>query len=166
MKQLRDVYDYISENLVGVDVMHLNGDIYLGGGFDQVDPVVLRKNKIMYTLTRQVKKEESCGQKDWCREWKYIGSHDTFLFHLTEPIPEDALHFIDYALGSWGMENVLMWMFKTKLGYCLLNPCTILETFHLHCSNIRNKRIRVTTKTTFGVANFTKDLVCDAVHKS
>ena len=35
----RDIYKYISENLVGVDVMFLNGDIYLGGGFDQVDPV-------------------------------------------------------------------------------------------------------------------------------
>ena len=41
------LYDYISENLIGVDVMHLNGDIYLGGGFDRVDPVVMRKNKFV-----------------------------------------------------------------------------------------------------------------------
>ena len=166
-KQLRDVYEYISESLIGVDVIHLNGDIYLGGGFDRVDPVVMRKNKIMYALTRQVKREESCGQKygqkDWCHEWKY-SSHDTFLFHLTEPIPEAALQYLNFTPGCLGMENVLMWMFKTKLGYCLLNPCTILETFHLHCSNLRNKRIKVSTKSTFGVAHVTKDLVCDPAH--
>ena len=162
VKMTRYIYDYISENLVGVDVMVLNGDIYLGGGFEHVDPIVMRKNKIMYTLTRQVKKEENCGERDKCRERGYIGSHDTFLFHLTEPIPESALQHLDFEFASWGVENVLMWVFKTQLGYCLLNPCSILKTFHLHCSQLRNlsKRIRVNNATTTGEAPFTQELVC------
>ena len=157
----RDIYDYISENLVGVDVMHLNGDIYLGGGFDRVDPVVMRKNKIMYTLSRQLKSEESCGGIDYCHEKRYRGSHDTFLFHLTEPIPETVLQHLNFMPGSWGMEQIIMWLFNTKLGYCLLNPCTILETFHFHCTNLRNadrKRVNNASNTWF--APFTKELVC------
>ena len=161
VKMTRDIYDYISENLVGVDVMFLNGDIYLGDGFDRVDPIVMRKNKIMYTLTRQVKKEESCGERDKCLERKYIGSHDTFLFHLTEPIPESALQHLNLEFASRGVENVVMWVFKTKLGYCLLNPCTILKTFHLHCSKLRNtNRIRVNNASNTDLAPFTKELVC------
>ena len=159
----RDIYDYISENLVGVDVMFLNGDIYLGGGFHCVDPIVMRKNKIMYTLTRQVKKEEACGERDKCRDSGYGGSHDTFLFHLTEPIPESALQHLNFEFPSWGVENVVMWVFKTKLGYCLLNPCTILETFHLHCTNLRGTgRVRVNNASNTGRAPFTKELVCNS----
>ena len=159
----RDIYDYISENLVGVDVMFLNGDIYLGGGFHCVDPIVMRKNKIMYTLTRQVKKEEACGERDKCRDSGYGGSHDTFLFHLTEPIPESALQHLNFEFPSWGVENVVMWVFKTKLGYCLLNPCTILETFHLHCSKLRKpNRIRVNNASNTGRAPSTKELVCNS----
>ena len=162
LKMTRYIYDYISENLVGVDVMFLNGDIYLGGGFEHVDPIVMRKNKIMYTLTRQVKKEESCGEWDKCRQRRYIKSHDTFLFHLTEPIPESALQHLNFEFASWGVENVAMWVFKTKLGYCLLNPCLILKTFHLHCSQLRNlsKRTRVNNATNTGETPFTKELVC------
>ena len=157
----RDIYDYISEKLIGVDVMHLNGDIYLGRGFDQVDPVVMRKNKIMYTLTRQVKGEENCSGEDYCHEKRYRGSHDTFLFHLTEPIPEADLQHLNFIPGSWGMENVIMWLFSTKLGYCLLNPCTILETFHFHCTNLRNSgRKRVNNLWNTRYSRFTKDLVC------
>ena len=161
LKHTRSIYEYISENLVGVDVMFLNGDIYLGGGFDRVDPIVFRKNKIMYTLTRQVKEEEKCGEVDKCREMKYEGSHDTFLFHLTEPIPDSALQHLNFKFAYWGVENVVMWMFQHKLGYCLLNPCTILETFHLHCTNLRNpNRKRVNNDNNTGLAPFTDSLVC------
>ena len=162
LKMTRDIYDYISENLVGVDVMFLNGDIYLGGGFDRVDPIVMRRNKIMYALTRRVKKEESCGEVDKCVGLSYYkGSHDTFLFHLTEPIPESALKHLNFKFASWGVENVVMWVFQTKLGYCLLNPCTILKTFHLHCTNLRGTdRIRVNNINNTGRAFITKELVC------
>ena len=115
----------------------------------------------MYTLTRQVKGEEKCGEVDKCREMEYEGSHDTFLFHLTEPIPDSALQHLNFKYPYWGVENVVMWMFQHKLGYCLLNPCTILETFHLHCTNLRNpNRKRVNKKKNTGLAPFTDSLVC------
>ena len=142
--------------------MFLNADIYLGRGFEKVNPSVMRENKIMYSLTRHVKKKENCGERYKCIGMKYVGSHDTFLFHLTEPIPESALKILDYNLSSRGMENVLMWMFQTRLNYCVLNPCTIMFTYHLHCTNLRtdHSKVRVNNATTFGKAPFTKKLVC------
>ena len=162
IEKMQDAFEYISHNLVGTDVMFLNADIYLGSGFENVDPVVMHNNKIMYSLTRHVKKEEDCGERYKCIGMKYVGSHDTFLFHLTEPIPESALKILDYNLSSRGMENVLMWMFRTRLKFCILNPCATLITYHLHCTNLRtlHSKKRVTNATTFGWAPFTDDLVC------
>ena len=144
---MRDPFEYISLHLVGKDAMYANADIYLGDGFDLVDPEVMSNQNIMYSLTRQVSyNKDNCTNKksDFCRERVYEGSHDTFLFRLRKPLTEDFLENLEYDLGSPGMENVLMWAFETKLNYCILNPCRILETFHLHCSELRSpKKIRV-----------------------
>ena len=64
---------------------------------------MIRENKTMYALTRQVKKEETCGEKDKCVEIDYIGSHDAFLFHLTEPISESALKDLEFKIPSAGI---------------------------------------------------------------
>ena len=162
IRMTRDVFDYISQKLVGVDVMFLNSDIYLGSGFDCVDPAVMRENKIMYALTRRAQREVMCWESDFCVEMKYIGSHDVFLFHLTEPIPQSALEHLHFLHPSLGMENIIIWIFKTKLKYCVLNPCSILEVFHLHCSGLRNyhHRNRVSNGSNTGMSEFTKTLVC------
>ena len=161
---MRDIFDYISLNLVGKDVMFLNADIYLGSGFDRVDPVAMRRQKIMYTLTRHVAEEESCGNRahGYC-QGRYSGSHDSFLFHLHEPIPESALKQLNYKLASLGMENVLIWVFQRKLNYCTLNPCTILVVFHLHCSEVRNHQNnpRANHGGNTGMSPFTEKLVCN-----
>ena len=164
IEMVQDVFEYISQNLVGRDVMFVNADIWLGSGFDRIDPHVLRTQRIMYALTRQVTEEERCGVINMCTEDKYMGSHDTFLFHVTEALPESALKLLNYRISSAGMENVLMWVFKKKLNYCILNPCSILETFHFHCSHIRNRMQghwpRVNNKNNTVTSPFTKKLVC------
>ncbi len=167
----RDVLEFISEHLVDKDVIFANADLYLGGGFDRVDPQVMAQRKIMYTPSRRIAERDRCNHtaKDWtlsdvdmCFGHEYIGSHDVFLFRLEEPLPEEVLKQLEYDLVSPGMENVLMWLFKTKLKYCLLNPCSILETFHLHCSNLRNKwdKPRVNIGGKHSGARMTKDMVC------
>ena len=157
---MRDVFDYISENLVGKDVMFLNADIYLGGGFDSIDPLVMRQQKIMYALTRRVTEEERCGVRDMCIESKYVGSHDAFLFHLAKAVPENALEFLNYTIPSSGMENVLIWVFQ-MLGYHTLNPCSLVEVFHLHCTGLRNyhHRPKVNSFYNTGLSPFTEKLV-------
>ena len=163
---LRDPLEYISLHLIGKDVMYANADIYLGDGFDLVDPEVMSHQNIMYSLTRQISKKERCRHKtlyntDLCREHKYGGSHDTFLFRLKRPLTEDFLRNFEFTPGSLGMENVLMWAFETKLKYCILNPCRILETFHLHCSELRSPRKWVSSGKKNGRSPFTKKLTCN-----
>ena len=162
VEMVRDVFEYISLNLVGRDVMFVNADIWLGSGFDRIDPQVMRKQRIMYTLTRQITEEERCGSDNMCTEYKYIGSHDSFLYHVTEALPESALKHLNFRISSWGMENVLIWLFQTKLKYCTLNPCHVLKTFHFHCSPVRNHAPwpRVNNGSNTGMSWFTKSLVC------
>ena len=160
----RHPFEYISLHLIGKDAMFANGDIYLGDGFNLVDPEVMSHQDIMYALTRQIAYNERCTPKsvyntDLCREYNYIGSHDTFLFHLKEPLTEDFLENLEFTPGFSGMENVIIWLFKTKLNYCVLNPCRILETFHLHCSGLRTPRKRVDANRS-GHSPFTNNLTC------
>ena len=94
------------------------------------------------------------------------GSHDSFLLHLTEPLPAEALGEMEFMLSDLGSENVVLWIFQTMLKFCSLNPCRILETFHLHCSHLRGnyKRPRVNVKDGDkwhnGMAPFTEKLLC------
>ena len=164
----RDPFEYFSQNLVGKDVMFANADIYLGGGFDRVDALLMSRQKIMYPLTRRVAQEERCNGNgdgvhmvDLCLDSPYIGSHDVLLFRLIEPLPEQFFMEMEFGLVSPGMENIVIWLFQNMLKYCTLNPCTILETFHFHCSNLRSdKGHRVNTAGKSGLSGFTKNLVC------
>ena len=143
----RDPWDYISQNLVGKDVMFANADIYLGKGYDKIDPVIMNQQKIMYSLSRHVAPEHYvlCKKKssryyfqDLC-SW-YKGSHDVFLFRLHEPLPEEFYQKLPFNLVSYGMENRVISLFQNVLKYCVLNPCSILEIFHYHCSSLRNNK--------------------------
>ena len=176
---MRDLWEYISQNLVGKDAMFANADIYLGDGFELVDPLLMAEQKIVYVLTRQVAESERCpgvstkkngkGREKYvnlCLDQRYIGSHDSFLLHLTEPLPGEALGEMEFLLPSLGMENVLLWIFQTMLKFCTLNPCRTLEIFHFHCSYLHNgyERPRVDRKNgviwRHAVAPFTEKLLC------
>ncbi len=123
-----------------------SADVYLGAGFDRVDPVVMDQQKIMYSVSRHLA-PEPCGRKrinkwnrpylfkDMCQEYK--GSHDVFLFRLHQPLPEEFLQKLKFDAVRYGAEARMIWLFKNVLKYCVLNPCTILETFHHHCSGLR-----------------------------
>ena len=101
--------------------------------------------------------------EDYCGgDLKYIGSHDAFLFHLKEPLPEEALKELEYKIWDYGAENVLMGVFHKLLHYCILNPCKILEVYHLHCSAVRRSDgVRINTNSKFDMlAPFTTKLTC------
>jgi len=143
--------------------MYANGDIYLGNGFEKVDAEVLSKRNILYAVTRQGKQEETCKMPDYCGgDYQYMGSHDVFLFHLKEALPEQALKMLEYMIWDLGTENVLIGVFQKLLHYCTLNPCKILETYHLHCSGAHHgNRTRVNVNPKFnGLSPFTANLTC------
>lgn len=60
---MRGVFQYISDKLVGKDVMYTNEDIR---GFEKVDANVLSSINIFHTLSRYGKQEEECKMHDYC----------------------------------------------------------------------------------------------------
>ena len=140
----RDPFEYISRNLVGRDVAFMNADIYLGEGFGKVDPAMMGKRNIMYSISRHVAPEHPtlCGKtskryyfRDLCV--KYMGSHDMHMFRLDEPLPEEFLEQLEFGLTKYGIENRIIWLFKNVLKYCVVNPCNVLRIYHYHCSDLR-----------------------------
>ena len=156
---MRDIFQYISENLVNKTSIFANGDIYLGDGFDRVNTTLMRDERIMYALTRHHAPERNCSEEFSCNK-PYVGSHDTFMVHLTEPIPHAFLKELEYEMSFWGSENRLMWVFRDKMDFCVLNPCNIFKTFHYHCSGFRNNRTRVNLKRKDALAAPTGNMTC------
>ena len=138
-----EVFRYASDRLMNKIIIVSNGDIYIGSGFNKLNHAIMIEQRIMYTLTRHHAPEGNCTEGGALCSTAYYGSHDTFVFILNEPIPSDVLDELDYQLGSPGSENRLMWAFKTKLNYCLLNPCFVLKTYHFHCSGVRTSHERI-----------------------
>ncbi len=140
----RDPWEYISNNLVGKSVMYSNADVYLGRGFEQVDALKQKQNDIMYAVSRHLAPEYNtlCNKtsrsfflQDKCA--KYGGSHDMFLFYLHHPLPEEFVEKLNFNTVKYGLEGRIIWLFSNVLKYCVLNPCSILNIFHYHCSHLR-----------------------------
>ena len=144
----KDPFEYISQNLLGRNVMYASADVYLGAGFDRVDPVVMDKQKIMYALSRKIKdddldrpecKRSTYKDRNACVFSHFFDSHDIFLFRLHKPINDsDLSKHLDFYISLYGQENRIIWFFKIVLQYCVLNPCDILESYHYHCSDVRS----------------------------
>lgn len=144
----RDPFEYISENLLGRSVMYASADVYLGAGFDLVDPVAMDKQKIMYAVSRKVAEKDanrsecahlnlsSTSLEDKCKNRS--GSHDVFFFRLHEPLMEqDLAEHLGFDISRFGQESRVMWFFENVLHFCVLNPCKILALYHYHCSGMR-----------------------------
>ena len=138
-----EVFRYVSDHLMNKMIIVSNGDIYIGSGFNKLNYAIMTEQRIMYTLTRHHAPESNCTEGGALCSVPYLGSHDTFVFILHEPIPSDVLDELNYQLGSPGSENRLMWAFQTKLNYCLLNPCSVLKSYHFHCSGVCTSHERI-----------------------
>ena len=57
VNKARDPWDYISDRLLGRDVMFASADVYLGRGFEKIDPVTMDREKIMCAISRHMAPE-------------------------------------------------------------------------------------------------------------
>jgi len=65
----------------------------------------------------------------------FIGSHDSVVF--VPPLPAEVIGKIgDVEIGSWGIENRLMWEFE-RVGIKVRNPCLDIRSWHLHQSLLK-----------------------------
>lgn len=154
---------YASKCLKNRIIAISNQDNKFGTGWDELNPDILRRKKIMYALTRHSALSRCKGSTHSANcdpGYRYIGSHDTFVLDVRNGFTSEELKPIDKVSANLaGMENLFIWMFETKLGFTVLNPCPILIVNHHHCVLIRDKnRRRVNTGGANRGACFTDEL--------
>ena len=133
---------YASNYLQGKTVIICHQDNYIGEGWEHVNHNILKWERLMYALTRHpsptkckaTMEAANCGEDS-----SYIGSHDAFVFYVNGFLTREKLVDLDVTPNINGMENVLIWVFQTKLNYRILNPCKVLIVYHSHCLSIRDK---------------------------
>ena len=63
-----------------------------------------------------------------------------------------------------GMENVFMWVFKTRCNYRILNPCKVIVVHHEHCIR-ETGRMRINIGGQSALASFTGQLQYSSILK-
>jgi len=150
---------YASKYLQGKTVIMCHQDNYIGEGWEKANHMALRRERLMYALTRHPSPSKCKGTTAAanCGEgFPYIGSHDAFVFYVNGPIDRRKLVDIDVTPNLHGIENIFMWVFKVKLNYRLLNPCKLLLVHHMHCISIRETgRKRINAEGKSALASYT-----------
>eukprot|EP00795_Rhopilema_esculentum_P011330 gene11330-21521_t len=157
---IKDNIDYAAKYLKGKMIILLHQDNFLGPGWEKVNPSVLKENRLMYALTRHPANCSASYASEHCGDgYPYVGSHDIFVFYGSGDITADKLTELDVPPNTYGMENVILWIFKERLAYKVLNPCKVLKVYHQHCIPVRdNWRKRINRKGLNGGASFTDKL--------
>ncbi|XP_031568992.1 uncharacterized protein LOC116303566 isoform X2 [Actinia tenebrosa] len=141
-----DSLAYVSKQLLFKTCIIMHADIYIGKGFERLDPNILKQGT-MYALTRHEDREQmkACpGIKDFCgNNSKYIGSHDAFVMHLVRPLPDEVLSKMNYRPNLVGAENVFIYMLETYGHFRFKNPCSILYIIHNQCRTGRDMKHRL-----------------------
>ena len=98
-------------------------------------------------------------RNDCSRSAPYVGSHDAFVFILNKAPEKKDLALLQHSLDQFGVENIMIHLFRDKLGYEVINPCFILHIYHVHCARVFSKnRVRVNRFDTTGTAHFVDQL--------
>ena len=130
-----DAFRYASEKLQHQNTVIMNSDCYLENGFEKLNPSILRQG-VLYALSRHRDERNPRCSRDEC--YGYRGSHDAFVFHLNQSLPEMFLREVQYYPNILGAENVLIHHLKHYATFQVRNPCKILRIIHNHCSEYRS----------------------------
>eukprot|EP00794_Sanderia_malayensis_P000590 gene590-1250_t len=161
---MKTQFKYAGQCLVNKTVAISHQDNQFGKGWDKFRPDILKEKLIAYALTRHTPEIAPCaGAKsspNCDRGYKYVGSHDVFMFHVRGALTSEQLKDLGNITPNLnGMENVLIWVFINRWNFKVLNPCYLLHVHHHHCIVIRDQhRKRVNTANTTGFATFTDKL--------
>ena len=142
---LANTLKYIHKCLQGHIVSMMHQDNRFGAGFDKLHPSTLIDNKLMYALTRQPAYESYCfysWEHAHCERNKGVWSQDAFIFHVKDFSQDSFNEMVDAGGNEFGIEDLLILMFRKKLGYKVINPCLVLHVHHEHCVPIRTASVR------------------------
>jgi len=126
-----DAFAYASTNLKGNIALLANADIYFDSSLEllKTSQSDLSLHTI-YFLSRYEEegKEEASLIGTQCGP-KFIGSADTIAF--IPPLPSGVSKQVPFHLGSWGIENRILWEFE-QYGIKGRNPCYDIKSWHIH----------------------------------
>ena len=130
-----EAFEYASKHLKANIVILSNADIV----FDETIGLLLgEKSDLNYITSFFLSRYElpdhlnsSLGTQ--CSS-KFQGSHDSFIF--IPPLPQSVIANSNFALGSWGIENRLLYEFE-QVGIRGRNPCKSIKSWHIHWSSVK-----------------------------
>lgn len=126
--------EYANQNLKKQIVLFANSDIEFDDSLENLLFLHDLNSSTFYSLSRY-EKDESASIGTQCGE-KYLGSHDTFV--IIPPVPTVLIRKCNFALGSWGIENRIIYEMKRE-GITVRNPCLLIHTWHNHKSGVKNE---------------------------
>ncbi|XP_050413003.2 uncharacterized protein LOC126827565 isoform X2 [Patella vulgata] len=149
------IFDFAYDNLRGKLVSYTSADVYFGEGFELINKQRMVSNKLMYILSRHGRQEKYCdmrtdSQTNACDAYK--GSHDTYIFVPTGEFPTAIRKHLAVMAQHYGVENMSIWAFRNLGKFTVINPCKVLKTYHLHCSQLRDAQRRMINSWDMGLA--------------
>jgi hypothetical protein len=121
----KDFFEIINQKTSTTDINILsNSDIFFDNSLKFTEKIL--KTNVLLSLLRWefgVVPKIEIMRSDCQDTWIWIGKMK-------------ELNYSDFYLGKLGCDNRIAWEFQ-NVGYHLLNPCTIIKTYHYHTSNIR-----------------------------
>jgi hypothetical protein len=121
---------YAQTNLGGEIVILANLDIY----FDDSISLLYDSDLNRYTSYFLSRTDHFNHSNTECK-YPFMGSMDSFIW--IPPLPKKILGRTDFALGSWGIENRLLFEFE-QIGLVGRNPCESITTWHIHSNAYKN----------------------------
>lgn len=159
---LKTYLTYAPKCLLNKVIIIGHQDIVFGRGWGSINFNIMSSKRLLYAITRQPslsgcyysKLSANCGPSS-----EYLGSHDVFVFYVRDIFTSEVLALMEMKQYLNGIENILIWVFKEKLKYTVLNPCKVLYAHHQHCVPLRDiKRKRLNSKKNTGTATFSDKL--------
>ncbi len=140
--EMKTQIDYAGQCLNDTIVAISHQDNLYGKGWDKLRPEILRKKRLLYSITRHTSGTVPCKGSNIPSNCDpgtpYVGSHDVFMYHVKEKFSAERLKPMEEVTPNiYGMENVLMFVFRVRLNYTILNPCQVLIVHHQHCISVR-----------------------------
>ena len=121
---------YAQANLRGEIVILANLDIY----FDNSISLLYESDLNRYTSYFLSRTNHFNHSETECK-YPFMGSMDSYIW--IPPLPNKLLDRTDFALGSWGIENRLLFEFE-QVGILGRNPCESIKTWHIHSNAYKN----------------------------
>ena len=143
--RVSEALKYAQRHLRDKIVILANLDIYFDESLEllrrsRTAELDLKSKFTAYFLSRferplEFKDKGETGPKDAC-VYPFMGSADSFIW--IPPLPSGLLDRVPFELGSWGIENRLLYEFE-QAGLVGRNPCESIKSWHVHRGQIKNQ---------------------------